>query len=208
MSPRSRLEIASPLFCFCAIPFLFFVRFLCRSLLPFLLCSSHSIVSFVFPLHGKCSSLCALLPRFNSMSRWGRFEIPSSLFCFRALPFRFFFFGNIRERKDRLHPEPRSGGVRPRCGASGWRRLKEAGVCCALRNPLHGTFHRLLMSTEALENYLSHLDIPPQWLRNNSSKQKNFSNLVFLVCQINKLVRHKCLQLPNNPKGTCKVNLL
>ena len=97
----------------------------------------------------------------------------SPLLCSVSARFLFvFFFGNIRERKDRLHPEPRSGGVRPRCGASGWRRLKEAGVCCALRNPLHGTFHRLLMSTEALENYLSHLDIPPQWLRNNSSKQK------------------------------------
>ena len=58
-----------------------------------------------------------------------------------------FFFEKIRERKDRLLSKPRSGGVRPRCGALERRRLKEAGVCCALPKPLHGHFTILLPSS-------------------------------------------------------------
>ena len=113
MSRWSRFEIHSPLLCFCVFPFPFcfgcVIALSCRFFLP---------IPFFVPLHGKCISLCALLPRFISMSRWSRFEIPFPLFCFRALPF--LFFSEISAKgKIAFTPSPAAAACAPAAGLRG-----------------------------------------------------------------------------------------
>ena len=126
-----RNSISSSMFLCVSFSFLF--RLLCRSLLPLFFLP----IPFDIPRHGKCISLCALLPGFISMSRWSRFEIPFPLFCFRALPFLFF---RKYPRKERS-PSPRAPQRRRAPPLRGFGVKAMKGGRCMLRAPQSSARH-------------------------------------------------------------------